>query len=57
MSGTAGMRKRASWWGKMLRRATPEMADIRAGVKCDRRRKKRSGNAGPSSCGRLMRKC
>jgi hypothetical protein len=57
MSGTAGMRKRASWWGKMLRIATPEMADMRAGVKCDRRRKKRSGNAGPSSCGRLMRKC
>ena len=27
------------------------------GLMCDRRRKKSSGNAGPSSCGRLIKKC
>lgn len=26
-SGTAGSRKRASWWGTQLRRRVPDMAD------------------------------
>lgn len=57
INGMAGSRKRASWWGKMLRSATPDRADTRMGVMLERRRKKRSGNAGPSSCVRLTKKC
>lgn len=47
--GTAGNKKRASWCGKMLSRATPDRADIRFMVMCALRRKNRSGMAGPSS--------
>jgi hypothetical protein len=57
MSGTAGMRNRASWCGNRLKRAMPDRADRRVTLRCERRRKKRSGKAGPSSCGRLTRKC
>lgn len=31
MRGTAGRRKRGSWWGMQLRRAVPDMADRRGG--------------------------
>lgn len=32
MRGTAGRRKRGSWWGMQLRRAVPDMADRRGRV-------------------------
>ena len=49
MSGTAGIRNRASWWGKILSRAMPESADVSMGLACVRRNKNNSGNAGPRS--------
>jgi len=64
-SGTAGIRKRASWWGNMLRRKTPEMAERigretsemaeRVGREA-RRIVMRQKMAGPRSWGRLTRK-
>jgi hypothetical protein len=41
----------------MLRKAIPDMAEIRGKLKWERRTKNRRGNAGPSNCGRLTRKC
>lgn len=53
-SGTAGIRKRASWWGNMLRREIPEMAE-RTGREAWRI-VTRQKIAGPRSWGRLTRK-
>ena len=64
--GMQGMRKRGSWWGTRLRMRVPVRADVRRGLAtralssavltgC---KEVNSGiSAGPSSWGRLTRKC
>ena len=49
ISGTAGSKNRASWCGKMLRKATPEIAETRIIEICALRKKNRNGVAGPRS--------
>lgn len=59
--GTAGSRNRASWWGKMLRIAIPDIAERISGdvrIDCGLRNNPgtRSAIAGPISCGKFARR-
>ena len=58
MRGSAGRRKRGSWWGMQLRSAVPDMADSRGRVVgFSMRTEKKRQMAGPKRTGKLASRC
>jgi len=57
ISGTAGRRKRASWWGMQLRRRIPDMAERRGRLVGFSGRTNNSNRAGPRRRGSEAVRC
>ena len=57
MRGTAGRRKRASWWGIQLRRRMPDVAERRGRSVGFSGRTNRRRRAGPRRRGREAIRC